>query len=324
MSAQRWDVLVVGAGAAGLAAAKDLSDAGRRVLVLEARRRIGGRVHTQRLRGDSLPIELGAEFVHGRQPEVFDIAREAGLLIDRLPDVHLWKTGPRLRRERRFWERFEAITGRMKSRGRRPLRRGVPPRAPSSLFLGPAALRIDDRRVLRGAARRREREGAVDRGTAAGAAGRARPVSRRHRVCERARATSGGSRSEAVPNPARFGRHRRALEAGLGPRAVESGAVFHAARLVMTVPVGVLRAAPGEAGSIRWDPEVPHARRALEGIGMGRVRRSSCDFARASGRMRGGSPAGPGRESMRSTSSMRPAKCFRRGGRSLRRRARAA
>lgn len=63
------DVLVIGAGVAGLAAARELSRAGLRTLVLEARDRLGGRIFTDRSGG--FPVELGAEFVHGRSPDVF-------------------------------------------------------------------------------------------------------------------------------------------------------------------------------------------------------------------------------------------------------------
>lgn len=62
------DVIIVGAGAAGLAAARDLRDAGITPIVLEASGRIGGRVHT--IFPDGRPVELGAEFVHGT-PEPF-------------------------------------------------------------------------------------------------------------------------------------------------------------------------------------------------------------------------------------------------------------
>jgi len=63
-----FDVLVLGAGAAGLAAASQLSGAGFTVCILEARDRIGGRVWTRHEPGFPLPIELGAEFIHGRSP----------------------------------------------------------------------------------------------------------------------------------------------------------------------------------------------------------------------------------------------------------------
>jgi monoamine oxidase len=59
------DVIVVGAGAAGLAAARLLKSAGLDVLVLEARGRLGGRIWTDTGARWGTPIELGAEFVHG-------------------------------------------------------------------------------------------------------------------------------------------------------------------------------------------------------------------------------------------------------------------
>src|SRR5438270_10304048 len=62
------DVLVIGAGVAGLAAARALHLAGHSVLVLEARDRIGGRVHTVRIAGWPVPLEAGAEFIHGKPP----------------------------------------------------------------------------------------------------------------------------------------------------------------------------------------------------------------------------------------------------------------
>jgi monoamine oxidase len=69
------DVIVVGAGAAGMAAARDLSHNGLRVVMIEARDRVGGRVLTKRDPVTHAPIELGAEFVHGRPPEILDIMR---------------------------------------------------------------------------------------------------------------------------------------------------------------------------------------------------------------------------------------------------------
>src|SRR5436309_341448 len=71
------DAIVIGAGVAGLAAARELKKRGFEVVVLEARDRIGGRVHTVRLPGWPLPLEVGAEFLHGRPRSLLPLARDA-------------------------------------------------------------------------------------------------------------------------------------------------------------------------------------------------------------------------------------------------------
>jgi monoamine oxidase len=73
-----WDVVIVGAGAAGLSAARALCEAGRSVLLLEARDRIGGRIWTRQEIDTDVPIELGAEFIHGQSPATLSILDEAG------------------------------------------------------------------------------------------------------------------------------------------------------------------------------------------------------------------------------------------------------
>ena len=72
-----YDVIIIGAGAAGLMAASELSDAGKRVLVAEARRRIGGRIHT--IQNRQTLIEAGAEFVHGELPLTLALLKEGGI-----------------------------------------------------------------------------------------------------------------------------------------------------------------------------------------------------------------------------------------------------
>jgi len=80
-----YDVIVLGAGIAGLAAARALAEAGLAVLVLEARPHVGGRMHTlhipDHVSGIEHAIELGAEFIHGRPPALLALLQEAGLAI---------------------------------------------------------------------------------------------------------------------------------------------------------------------------------------------------------------------------------------------------
>jgi len=71
------DVLILGAGIAGLAAARALAQRGMRVLILEARDRVGGRILSFATNED-VTIELGAEFVHGRAPELWSLIDECG------------------------------------------------------------------------------------------------------------------------------------------------------------------------------------------------------------------------------------------------------
>lgn len=78
------DVAVVGAGAAGLAAARALAHAPLSVLVLEARDRIGGRAWTQTRGG--FPLDLGCGWLHSADQNPFvSIARELGFPLDETP-----------------------------------------------------------------------------------------------------------------------------------------------------------------------------------------------------------------------------------------------
>ena len=67
------DVIVIGAGVSGLAALAEIDRAGLSAVCLEARDRIGGRILTIHDRLSPIPIELGAEFVHGNPREIWDI-----------------------------------------------------------------------------------------------------------------------------------------------------------------------------------------------------------------------------------------------------------
>jgi monoamine oxidase len=80
-SVSDFDVIIVGAGVAGLAALRKLDQAGWRAIVLEARDRVGGRIYTIHDPLSPVALELGAEFIHGRPPAVWDIIRDAGLAV---------------------------------------------------------------------------------------------------------------------------------------------------------------------------------------------------------------------------------------------------
>ncbi len=75
------DVIILGAGVAGLSAAIDLSQSGMKVSILEARNRVGGRILTEHDPATKIPIELGAEFLHGLAPEIWEPVQEQNLEV---------------------------------------------------------------------------------------------------------------------------------------------------------------------------------------------------------------------------------------------------
>ncbi len=94
-----YDAVVLGGGFAGVCAARELRHAGLRVLLLEARNRLGGRTFTARL-GQEL-FDLGGTWVHSTQPHVFAEINRYGLeLVENpavIPELLLWWDGARVR-----------------------------------------------------------------------------------------------------------------------------------------------------------------------------------------------------------------------------------
>ena len=73
--------VIVGAGAAGLMTARELARSGKKVTILEARDRCGGRIYPLPAQEFGYPAEGGAEFVHGAAPVTRALMREAGLSL---------------------------------------------------------------------------------------------------------------------------------------------------------------------------------------------------------------------------------------------------
>lgn len=77
------DVVIIGAGIAGLAAARSLSKSGKSVVLLEARSRAGGRIYTLPPGEFSMPAEAGAEFIHGQLPHTMALLKEANITYEK-------------------------------------------------------------------------------------------------------------------------------------------------------------------------------------------------------------------------------------------------
>lgn len=128
------DVAIIGAGAAGLAAARTLSDAGRSTLILEARDRIGGRSHTIHY-PNGIIFDLGCEWLHSADKNSFvPIAQDLGFEIDHARPRWREQTGnigfpPKEREE--FLEAMDAFDARVEAAA------DLPEDVPASHWLEP-------------------------------------------------------------------------------------------------------------------------------------------------------------------------------------------
>jgi monoamine oxidase len=254
-------------------AARDLGRAGWRVHVLEARPRAGGRIHTLHDHEWPLPVELGAEFIHGAGADVRAAAEAAGLTVEELPDVHVWSEGT-------GWEVLSDFYGDVES------------------VLAPAGERRRDTtfddllRSRRTSRRRRELARLYVEGYTA-----ARP----DRVSARwlAAGTGGDESAHRQYRPTGgYGALVRSLLAGLDrsrvtlhlnhvvtrvewrrrAAAVECRTVtgervgpFRAQAVVVSLPLGVLKASDGGPGSVVFDPPLVAKTTVLGGLDTGQV-----------------------------------------------------
>lgn len=277
------DVIIVGAGAAGLAAANALADAGLDVLIVEARGRLGGRILTES-RGDlPVPIELGAEFIHGSADPIREIAAANGLRSVDIAGQRYEHTGARLIAQRDTWARLERV-----------MRRLDPHRQPDRSFA--AAMRAN-RRTLPAADRRRATryvegfDAADPRIVSERWLARASAPSDDEAGTRIGRLLDGyGCLVDALARPVRARIHRATIASLVRWRRGHVEVTCHAARggrrrrltaraLLLTVPLGVLQAPAGVAGAIRFDPPVPALRRAAALGAMGAVARVVVQFA---------------------------------------------
>ena len=276
-------MIVIGAGAAGLAAASRLADAGVNVIVLEARDRIGGRILTVRDVATSSPIELGAEFVHGRAVELQPWMAEAGVRVEDIEGTR-WRAGRgTLRRVTDFWDELDRVMRRL------PHRRQRDRSFADFLASRPGGQRLArERRLARqfvegfhGADAGRISVHALADGGSPGDDVRERRLGRvldgydrvlAPAVVRLARCIRTSSNVTAIEW--RSGRVRVRVQSPRGAirRPLTARAV------VITVPLGVLQALPPDPGAIRFDPPLDSKAPALEQLAMGTVARVVIQF----------------------------------------------
>jgi monoamine oxidase len=105
-------VIIIGAGVSGLAAACELARAGVSACILEARDRVGGRVFTYRDPACDIPIELGAEFIHGQPLEIWKPLEKAKVTITEVEGEN-WCLTDRQLSPCNFFDQVQAILEKM-------------------------------------------------------------------------------------------------------------------------------------------------------------------------------------------------------------------
>jgi monoamine oxidase len=269
------EVVVIGAGAAGLTATRALDEAGASVVVLEARERIGGRIHTIHDAATPFPIELGAEFIHGGVAALAPVLRASGLaaihvdgdqwMVDRnrlRPRDDFWKDLAQVmrhlrpaRRDRSFQDFLDTRPGGKRlAHTRRLVRQFI------ESFHAADARRISAQ-TLAGAASPDELEEEMQVARVTGGYQHivdwlAAPVTQRIRLGAPVGRVRWSPGEVAVYQRHPDGRLRFALDA----RAA-----------IVTVPLGVLQAPAGEPGAIEFVPALRQKQAALDHLASGSV-----------------------------------------------------
>jgi monoamine oxidase len=276
MTQDTADVLVIGAGVAGLCAARTLSSHGLKVIILEARGRIGGRIFTRQVSSLPVPIELGAEFIHGRPREIWDVVEAAGLTAVEVTDSH-WQSSDGAFKESDFWPRWETIVKQMREVGAsdQSFREFIEEKYGAEDQREIKRLALDYVEGFNAASADRISVAALvamEGGTSAvsGAAafrilnGYDHLADRLLAGCDPQRVTL---RLGIVANEIKWS--RGGVEVSVRPRAGQSLGPFRASRAVITLPLGVLQAPPDAPGAVRFKPELSGKQEAIGKLAMG-------------------------------------------------------
>jgi len=265
---EKLDVAVIGAGVAGLAAADALRRKGLAVAVFEARDRIGGRILTQRDARVPLPIELGAEFVHGDAPETGRILREAGRLAVEVEGEAWEAENGRLRPAESQWAHIDRLFKKIDTSGpdlsfadflaRRPGGKSLAQAREEACFFVQGFHAAD--------------VGQISAHSLAGTdSGAARHAGRVLDGYDQVPAWLARDLDSAL----RLGCPvtEIAWEPGQVELTTGDGDRIQARAAVVTVPLGVLQAPPDAPGAIRFRPEPPRLRETLDLLAVGSVLR---------------------------------------------------
>jgi monoamine oxidase len=268
------DVIVIGGGVAGLAAAAHLARRKFSVTVLEARDRLGGRIATVRPRGWPGPIELGAEFIHGGNDALWRIVREHGLRPRRLNARH-WLF------HHRGLEKIEDVAGEIEGVTRRiDIQRMRGWSMDDFLRWKGLTISDDERNLVSGFVEGFE-AAPLDEMSATAMAGQTLDEGEQYLLPEGYDAVVGALAGRLVERETSvlLRTVARRVVWGRGRVEISAGArVLRARAAVITLPLGVWQAKPGERGAVAFEPRLREKEKVVERMRMGHVIRLSLRF----------------------------------------------
>jgi monoamine oxidase len=271
------DVLIIGAGAAGLLAARELAEAGRRVLLVEARDYLGGRAHTLTPPGFTQAIEAGAEFMHGEVPLTRALLAEAGIgWQDTAGRTYLVRDGQALA-DADFFAELPRVLAKLKT---------LPEDLPLAEFLAQefpgeanAELRTTATQFAEGYdaadAQRVSSWALRDEWQAGGAEDSPRPVGGYGPLFSWLAA-----QAQAAGAVVHLGTPVQEIrwQPGQAQVVATTGATYHAQQVLCTVPLGVWQRHAGQPGYLSLSPELPAHRAAAAQLGFGEVIKFVLEF----------------------------------------------
>ncbi len=265
---ESYDVIVIGAGVAGLLAAVRLAEGGKRVVVLEARGRVGGRILSEERKGWPAPVELGAEFVHSGNAVMEAVLKEAKVRKRRIEERH-WLAGDgRQARMDDAWDRIYAVMEKIGPRFRgdfaRWLKRhgddvAAPDRALAEAFVkgfNGASLERMSGPALFEASQEDEEQFRPSKRYASVPEMLARKLVR----------AAGEIEFDCVVRSVVWSRAGVVVEDQRGKK-------WAARCALVTLPLGVLKAKDGERGAVRFEPRLAAKEKVLAKIESGHARR---------------------------------------------------
>jgi monoamine oxidase len=268
------EILIVGAGAAGLAAAAEIARRGGSALVLEARDRIGGRCRSRHIPGVPVPIELGAEFIHGRADAIRSLlARTAGVVVDAPRRPWILKNGKLVPRAD-FLSQVQAAMAASRLARRDVsfddyLERELRPRLSQDActFARMLVQGYDAADPARVSARSIVEEWTRE----ASGNDLARPLGGYGALLDRLYASLAGApvaiRLQTAVRAVSWKRGAVHIDALSGGRIVR----FSARRAIVTLPLGVLQCRARKPGAVCFDPPLKRKETALRSLGAGAV-----------------------------------------------------